>query len=1858
MTEKLGHNYVANVTAPTCTEAGYTTHTCSRCSDSYVDSYTEATGHNMADATCELPSMCQNAGCGYSVGSALGHNRVFEEEIPAFCTQDGLTEGVYCSTCGKVFVAQEVIPALGHNLVSVDAKRPTYTAAGWNAYDDCTRCSYTTKVEIAKLTTPTIKNYDTFVENLALLEELAFMYAEEVPGVDPLNLVIKYIRTGVERYNSGSWGIMAGFEDASFAAFVARIEDEYNSMDEVEEMIAVSSLKKLANFKLPNGETADIGHVFGTMDITYHNKFGVNHADVAGWAGDLVDLLEFADIYGVDGTLEEMVADISANYLGKTPDIEGVSAFNELDLYGDLDAYYIMKTLETMDYSAENSLVKLFTSYFTEDLDAVQRAEYFIENRLGGETLRSNLRDAVYNAYTGNKVVSTLEATREFKSENLGQLKKACCYAFADYICALAGDFVSISGNAYVTPFSSEHSVLAPGITQTIKQATSADGKQMLYYIATADVTRDDVNIYANYKNNDPSKWGMQTVLAQANAAQEKYGNPDSEYYIENYNVIASINGAGFNMTTGEPGGLLVMNGKEYQPINNNGFFGMLKDGTPVIGTTEEYNTIYKDQVQEGIAGFGDTLIKDGEIVVKQTTNYYSSRASRTAIGITRTGKVVFMVLDGRQEPISCGGSMIEIAQIMLDAGCVQAVNLDGGGSSTFVSKGEGEEELSVVNKPSDGVQRSVSTSLIMVSTAPSSTAFDHATIDSEYNFMTVGSSMKLTASGVSATGNTAELPEGTYWAVSDERWATITEDGIFTALRNGAVDAYLMLGDDVIATKEINVVVPSTIYFTRNDMNAVYGQSVELPIVALYNNKPVAINAADVMFEVSNKSAGTVDGFLFTGTVGSKVKNVVVSATLAQDQKVSASILLALYNQGEATFDFDQATGGDRTLAWYREVQNATTENSMVYEVVDPSQPMTTTYAFAIDMTQITLPEQLSDLVYMLPGADLENASAWNFMLQLAERVSVLTEVNPVIRFDSNLDVDYSELRIICEYFELTATDFDEATNTLSLTLNWIDQTKSIDPATANPICIVSGVKLTPKADADWGAQSRLNLVASGYIGYKAYLRASALYSFAQKPENQETYGLMPFVNPNLESERGAYFGSVYAQFEDTYTLINSTKNGWLNEDGGFVYYEDGTRLTGVNKVDGYYYDFGDNGVNVGQVKYTGLFLDKETGLYRFAKFGELASGWQMIGNDWYLFSSSTMAAVTGTYNFSDEVVYEMDETGKLVKGFWAQTLHGMRYYYGPSYYVKGWQVIDGKDYFFDEDTCRLEGGYQMIYENQQNTWYYFDENGVCDKNFIVPDGFYTDRNGFGYCKNGKGLTGLHKIDGTYYYFNHLGWAETGLKAGYLFGEDYKAVTGLVEQNGVLYFYQNGKTATCGLFEFEGKYYYSYWGGVIKTDGRYYISTSYCDLPGNKNYTFGPDGAMLNGLVDIDGTLYLYENGNTTTCGLFEVDGKYYYSYWGGVIKTDGRYYVSTSYCDLPGNKNYTFGADGAMLDGVVDVDGTLYLYKNGSTETCGLFKIDGKYYYSYWGGVIKTGDRYYVSRTYCDLPVGNYTFDEYGVMRHGVENVDGTLYLYKNGTTETCGLFKIDGKYYYSYWGGVLKTDGRYYVSNTYCDLPAGNYTFGADGVMLEGVVNVDGTLYLYKNGSTATSGLFKIDGKYYYAYWGGELKLNGKYYVANSYCDLPAGNYTFGADGAMLDGIVEIDGQKYLYYKGLTASAGLYKVGDDYYYAYWGGVLKTDGRYYVSTSYCDLPGGKNYTFDENGKMLNGIISKDGELYYYNNGTSPAPGLIYLDGYYYYVYWNGKLITNKTFYVNVTNGYTVRMNYTFDELGRVILK
>jgi exopolysaccharide biosynthesis protein len=83
----------------------------------------------------------------------------------------------------------------------------------------------------------------------------------------------------------------------------------------------------------------------------------------------------------------------------------------------------------------------------------------------------------------------------------------------------------------------------------------------------------------------------------------------------------------------------------------------------------------------------------------------------RTAIGYDRdTGNVLLLVVDGRQS-FSRGYTMVELAEMMIELGADEALNLDGGGSTTMVAHKPGGR-VAVRNSPSDGAQRKVANGL------------------------------------------------------------------------------------------------------------------------------------------------------------------------------------------------------------------------------------------------------------------------------------------------------------------------------------------------------------------------------------------------------------------------------------------------------------------------------------------------------------------------------------------------------------------------------------------------------------------------------------------------------------------------------------------------------------------------------------------------------------------------------------------------------------------------------------------------------------------------------------------------------------------------------------------------------------------------------------------------------------------------------------------------------------------------------------------------------------------------------------------------------------------------------------------
>lgn len=137
------HTYSVVVTQPSCTEDGYTTHTCSVCNDTYITDKIAASGHKEYMATPFIDSNCVKEGktaeircekCqtlihASTVINKKPHTQQVIKGYDATCESAGLSDGVKCSVCNEILVSQQVIPAGTHKYV-VKTINPTCTKDG------------------------------------------------------------------------------------------------------------------------------------------------------------------------------------------------------------------------------------------------------------------------------------------------------------------------------------------------------------------------------------------------------------------------------------------------------------------------------------------------------------------------------------------------------------------------------------------------------------------------------------------------------------------------------------------------------------------------------------------------------------------------------------------------------------------------------------------------------------------------------------------------------------------------------------------------------------------------------------------------------------------------------------------------------------------------------------------------------------------------------------------------------------------------------------------------------------------------------------------------------------------------------------------------------------------------------------------------------------------------------------------------------------------------------------------------------------------------------------------------------------------------------------------------------------------------------------------------------------------------------------------------------------------------------------------------------------------------------------------------------------------------------------------------
>ena len=470
----------------------------------------------------------------------------------------------------------------------------------------------------------------------------------------------------------------------------------------------------------------------------------------------------------------------------------------------------------------------------------------------------------------------------------------------------------SIEGTDYSVT-SLKNYAIAPDISEKVIITNNAAGNsQTVANVMEVNTAGGRAKIVAGYGNRNPKEqgWTLKTTTDQAHVYEKETG----------LNVVGGVNASWFNINTGEPSGYLVMNGVVHHDNSSRAFIAAFDDGSVNVfreGTTlaqAEADQSAKQGKTVKILEAVDALVAmvwDGKVVVTESGNggYYP----RSCVGIKADGTVVLFQADGTMAPRSVGYTAAEEAQMMVALGCVAAIQLDEGGSSTYISQREGEQDVTMRNTPAGGSERGISGTILVVSTVAASGEFDHAAVTPSDEYYTPGSSVTLTADAMDFSGAPAKaLPEDVSFTVSDETMGTVTAAAVngssasatfASSGKTGDVTVSLVSGGRTVGTAVLHIQNPDKLAFTSDEVALNYGETSNLGLVAKYQGETVHLQDADIQWDILSANYG---GYDWTFTDGAINGGVSVSGTGVKGtriaKKVFGYIISATIEKGTVT--------------------------------------------------------------------------------------------------------------------------------------------------------------------------------------------------------------------------------------------------------------------------------------------------------------------------------------------------------------------------------------------------------------------------------------------------------------------------------------------------------------------------------------------------------------------------------------------------------------------------------------------------------------------------------------------------------------------------------------------------------------------------------------------------------------------------------------------------------------------------------------------------------------------------------------------------------------------------------------------
>ena len=1465
--------------------------------------------------------------------------------------------------------------------------------------------------------------------------------------------------------------------------------------------------------------------------------------------------------------------------------------------------------------------------------------------------------------------------------------------------------------------FKHTESTLAPGVEQYINYAYAKDGKQMVYYVATADITRDDVFVQTSYlKQHENGVMGMDKLTNQIAYANQKYSNPEDEHFIsEYYNVVAGVNASFYNMTTGQPIGITFIDGVSFGTSSYDNFFAILKDGkTAVIDYAKNLGNYVDENGESTIwqaAAGSQWLVRDGkDVTASASGSYNTQRHSRTCVGITADGKVVMMVLDGRQEPFSCGGSMHELAQIMLEAGCVAAVNLDGGGSTTYASRPEGSDKVEVINRPSDGSERSISSGLIIASTAVPSNTFDRVTMNAEDEYVTVGTSTKVTVAGVSPSGSSAEIPADIAYTVVNGTY----ENGVLTATAVGDVVLTATYNGKEVGSVTIHAVVPEKLVFNSSEMTVPFGKTITLALTATYGLNEVKIKASDILFTLENDGIGTIDGFDFTAGDGSVTESS-ITATFTGTE-ITATSTIKLGKGSEIIFDFEDGDTSMFDLGYV--AYNYVLPDGRVYPVTAANGKVHSgNGAMALDINYGNSLESgymMTALEYKGGEKKFENATKLGMWIYISdEDVStwIRYTIYPLVLNDKG------------EYVRAS----DSITNTLcdgvASTTGFVNQYQepgwhylSIDLSKYKGLDLIDSYILqfyiSDRDGKDYGYYYNQHKSYNGrYVMYVDDITVD--YSDAVDDREAPVFGDVTYatgsmsdaavLNGQTVSENVLSFGVKVADNtkKNNFTGLNiATAKAYIDGVETACTYKDGVMsLSDVALADGMHhvkFSICDNQGNYASVIRT-IDVQANSGKSTVKVVAhDPTLDKILLGSVWYADIVATdiekVQSVTVDIDLNNMSKWELDHM-EVATGFTAEysiqddeniatitiTRTGENTQVGEvalaSLPIRTWELKMG--YTYTSGTKKGSTAFTYAQFKSMKEFWPIDISMEIDRGIVTfIDGTTDTFSGEGpqvdteMYKMAKDM--ISTTEGKAYYD---AWNGGHIHTAHAISD---------------------KAATCTEAGYTGRTFCDVcnsvvdWGTTVPATGHSYalvdgvLKCTVCGDLFTGTWTDGKeykDGIFVRNYILVDGIYYTYENGvqGGVYTGLVQVDDKWGYSKLGSltggwVMIDDEWYYFDTTTLTCVetynnGKVTFEFEENGRLISGqwYSTSEGTRYYY-GPNYYGHGWHTIDGYDYY-FGDANVEPGYRYeglkYVINSNSHTPQW-YDFGTDGkavkLDSTGLLTVDGRTYYLVNGISQT-GLQLIDGKYYY-FSGTYEAKKNVVYVSSAKGNglLPEGYYLFKEDCSMADEEFGVwQNALRYIRKGQPCFAGLIlNAEGKIIYI--GSDCTL-GK-----GICTVPAnktngllaeGTYAFGEDGVLIDNAFAMwQGNMCYIRNGQPYAAGLVQMGSDIYYVrsscqaatgmYWVSPDKTNGI--LETGF--------YLFADNGALIDGRFADwKGEECYIKMGQPYYAGVIEYNGKLIYVGSNCKMNTGVCYITKAAgNGILEEGYYYFKEDGELL--